>query len=185
METLKENAMSVSPEIIAAPDKEYEIVDGHPEEKEMGGARHSGVGVRLITRLGLHVEAHRLGGVYGPDATFKIGQNERLPDVAFVSASRIGPEGEPEGIWQIAPDLAVEIVSPNDLFEKVISKVHEYFAAGVRQVWLISPEHRTIIIYHSPTKTTILSEADYLVSEDILPGFRCHIAELFRQPLKA
>ena len=99
----------------------------------MGGARHSGVGVRLITRLGLHVEANSLGGVYGPDATFKIGQNERLPDVAFVSASRIGSEGEPEGIWQIPPDLAVEILSPIDLFEKVISNVHEYFAAGVRQ----------------------------------------------------
>ena len=182
METLKENAMSVSPEIIAAPDKEYEIVDGHPEEKEMGGARHGGVGVRLITRLGLHVETHRLGGVYGPDTTFRISQNERLPDVAFISASRIGPEGEPEGIWQIAPDLAVEIVSPNDLFERVISKVHEYLAAGVRQVWLISPEHRTVIIYHSTTQTTILSEDDYLVSEDILPGFRCSIAELFRQP---
>ena len=176
--------MSVSPEIIAAPDKEYEIVDGHPEEKEMGGARHSGVGVRLVTRLGLHVERDHLGGVYGPDATFKIGHNERLPDVAFVSASRIGPEGEPDGIWRIAPDLAVEIVSPNDLFEKVISKVHEYLAAGVRQVWLVSPEHRTIIIYHSPTQTTILSEHDYLVSEELLPGFRCSVAELFRQPTK-
>ena len=73
MRTLKENAMSVSPEIIAAPDKEYEIVEGHPEEKEMGGARHSGVGVRLIANLWLHVDAHRLGGVYGPDVTFKIG----------------------------------------------------------------------------------------------------------------
>ena len=175
--------MSVSPEVIAAldPDKEYEIVDGHPEEKEMGGARHGGVGVRLITRLGSHVETHRLGGVYGPDTAFKIGQNERLPDVAFVSAARMGPEGEPEGTWQIAPDLAVEIVSPNDLFEKVISKVHEYLAAGVREVWLVSPEHRTIIIHHSPTRTTILSENDYLVSDDILPGFRCHVAELFHQ----
>ena len=148
----------------------------------MGGARHSGVGVRLVIRLGSHVETGRLGGVYGPDTTFKIGDNERLPDVAFVSASRIGSGGEPEGIWQIAPDLAVEIVSPNDLFEKVISKVHEYLAAGVRQVWLVSPEHRTIIIYHSPTQTTILSEDDYLVSEELLPGFRCHIADLFRQP---
>ena len=128
MRTLKENAMSVPPEIIAAPDKVYEIVDGHPEAEEMGGARHSGVGVRLIIRLGAHVERDHLGGVYGPDATFKIGDNERLPDVAFVSASRIGPEGEPEGIWQIAPDLAVEIVSPNDLFDRVISKVHEYLA---------------------------------------------------------
>ncbi len=163
-------------------DKEYEIVAGQPEEKTMGGARHGGVGTRLIVRLGSHVEAHQLGGVYGPDATFQIGENQRIPDVAFVSAARLPAAGEPEGIWPMAPDLAVEIISPNDLYEKVISKVEEYLASGVRQVWLISPEHRTVTIYHAPTHTTILTEADDLVSEELLPGFRCRIADLFRAP---
>ena len=67
------------------PDKEYEIVAGQPEEKTMGGARHGGVGARLIVRLSSHVEAHQLGGVYGPDTTFQIGENQRIPDVAFRS----------------------------------------------------------------------------------------------------
>jgi Uma2 family endonuclease len=165
------------------PDKEYEIVAGQPEEKTMGGARHSGVGVRLIVRIASHVEAHQLGGVYGPDATFQIGENQRIPDVAFVAAARLPAEGEPEGIWPMAPDLAVEIISPNDLYERVISKVEEYLAGGVRQVWLISPEHKTVTIYSSPTHTTILTEADDLVSEELLPGFRCRIADLFRSPL--
>jgi Uma2 family endonuclease len=177
--------MAATIETILDPEKEYEIVDGQPVEKEPGGARHSGVGTRFIGRLAPHVEAHRLGGVYGPDATFQIGQNQRLPDVAFVSASRFPEGGEPEGIWPIAPDLAVEIISPNDLFEKVISKVREYFAAGVRQVWLMSSEHKIVIVYHSPTHTTILSEEDDLVSEEILPGFRCRISELFQSPGRA
>ena len=164
------------------PDKEYEIVAGQPEEKPMGGARHSGIGVRLIGRLINHVEAHQLGGVYGPDATFRIGENQRIPDVAFVAATRFPVEGEPEGIWPMPPDLAVEIISPNDLYERVISKVEEYLAAGVRQVWLISPEHRNVTIYSSPTHTTILTEADDLVSDELLPGFRCRIADLFRSP---
>jgi Uma2 family endonuclease len=82
----------------------------------------------------------------------------------------------------MAPDLAVEIISPNDLYERVISKVEEYLAAGVRQVWLISPEHKTVTIYSSPTHTTILTEADDLVSDELLPGFRCRIADLFRSP---
>jgi Uma2 family endonuclease len=164
------------------PDKEYELVAGQPREKPMGGARHSGVGVRLITRLASHVEAHQLGGVYGPDATFQIGENQRIPDVAFVAATRLPVEGEPEGIWPMAPDLAVEIISPYDLYEKVISKVEEYLAGGVRQVWLISSEHKTVTIYSSPTHTTILTEADDLVSEELLPGFRCRIADLFRSP---
>jgi Uma2 family endonuclease len=91
-------------------------------------------------------------------------------------------EGEPEGIWPMAPDLAVEIISPYDLYEKVISKLEEYLARGVRQVWLISPEHKTITIYASPTHTTILTEADDRVSEELLAGFRCRIADLFRSP---
>jgi len=164
------------------PDKEYEIVAGQPEEITMGGARHGGVGARLIARLGSHVEANQLGGVYGPDATFQIGENQRIPDVAFVAATRFPVAGEPEGIWPMPPDLAVEIISPNDLYEKVISKVEEYLAGGVRQVWLISPEHKTITLYASPAHTTILTEADDLVSEELLPGFRCRIADLFRSP---
>jgi Uma2 family endonuclease len=92
------------------PDKEYEVVAGQPQEKITGGARHSGVGVRLIVRLGNHVEAHQLGGIYGPDATFQIGANQRIPDVAFVAAARFPVEGEPEGIWPMPPDLAVEII---------------------------------------------------------------------------
>ncbi|MBI4640573.1 MAG: Uma2 family endonuclease [Candidatus Tectomicrobia bacterium] len=176
--------MATTTEIVLNPEKEYEIVAGQPEEKEMGGARHGGVGARLIGRLGMHVEAHRLGGVYGPDTTFQMGQNERIPDVSFVSAARIPEGGEPEGIWPIAPDLAVEIISPNDLFEKVISKMREYFAAGVRQVWLISPEHKTVTIYRSPTQDSILSEEDELVGDDVVPGFRCRISELFQHPVR-
>lgn len=164
------------------PDKEYEIVAGQPEEKVMGGARHGGIGARLIVRLGSYIEANQLGGIYGPDTTFQIGENQRIPDVAFVSAARLPAAEEPEGIWPMAPDLAVEIISPNDLYERVISKVDEYFMGGVRQVWLISPEHKTVTIYTSPTHTTILTEADELVSEELLPGFRCRIADLFRSP---
>ena len=164
------------------PDKEYEIVAGQPEEKTMGGARHGGVGVRLIVRLASHVEAHQLGGVYGPDTSFQIGENERIPDVSFVSAARLPTKGEPEGIWPISPDLAVETISPYDLYERVISKVEEYFAGGVRQVWLISPEHKTVTIYDSPTRTTILTDTDDLVSEGLLLGFRCHISDLFQSP---
>jgi Uma2 family endonuclease len=178
-------AVSTQTEVMLSSEKEYEIVGGQPEEKEMGGAKHGGVGVRLSAEVWMHVKANKLGGVYGPDTTFKIGQNERLPDVAFVSAARIPDEGEPDGLWPMAPDLAVEIISPNDSFEKVFSKVQEYFAAGVRRVWLISLEHRVAIIYHSPTQSTVLMENDELTCEELLPGFRCRISELFRQPARA
>ena len=176
--------MQMLAEIALDAEKEYEIINGQPEEKEMAGARHGGVGTRLIVRLGGFVENNNLGGVYGPDTTFKIGLNERLPDVSFISAARIPETGEPEGIWPLAPDLAAEIISPNDLWEKVHDKISDYFAASVRQVWLVSPEHKTVTVYHSPLQVTILTEEDELTCEELLPGFSCRLREIFRSPAR-
>ncbi len=174
--------MAVMTEVALDLGKEYELVNGKPEEKEMAGARHGGVGSRLHRRLGVYVEENDLGEVYGPDTTFLIGENQRLPDIAFVSAEKMPPEGEPEGIWEIAPDLAVEVVSPNDLFEKVQDKIWDYFNAGVKQVWLVAPQHRTVTVYRSPFEITVFGEDQELVSEDLLPGFRCKLGEIFKSP---
>lgn len=162
-----------------------ESLDGEPEEKNMAGARHSGVGTRLIIKLGIYLEDNEIGAVYGPDATFKLGAKDRLPDVSFISSARIPPGGEPIGSWNIAPDLAIEVISPNDVYDQVIGKVGEYFAAGVRQVWLITPEYKTVTVYHSPAQSVILFENEELTSEDLLPGFRCPISDLFKQPKRA
>ena len=176
--------MQILEETTLDSEKEYEIVNGQPEEKQMAGARHGGVGTRLSARMCVFVENNNLGGVYGPDTTFKIGPNERLPDISFVSAARFPADGEPEGIWPFAPDLAVEIISPNDLWEKVHDKIGDYFTAGARQVWLVSPEHKTVTVYHSPLQVTILTQEDELACEEILPGFRCRLSEIFRSPTR-
>jgi Uma2 family endonuclease len=162
------------------PEKQLEWVNGHAEVKEMAGARHSRIGMRLSTRLNLFVEAQHLGAVYGPDATFTFGKRERMPDIAFVAAARIPPEGDPIGPWKIAPDLAVEIVSPNDLIEEIETKLSEYFAAEVKQVWLVSPQLQTVSVYDALNKVTILQATDELTSPALLPGFCCLVAELFR-----
>ena len=171
-------------EAVFEAEKFYEIVNGQLEEKDMAGARHGGVGMRLGARLVLHAEAHRLGEVYGVDTTFKIGANERIPDLAFVTAARL-PDREPSGSWQMAPDLAVEIVSPTDIYEKVVIKAQEYLAAGVKQVWVISPEAKYIAIYRSMKDIAIFLEDEILECEDLLPGFRCPLREIFRAPLHA
>lgn len=163
------------------PDKLYEIVDGQPEEKEMPGARHSGICARLTTVLGVYLKANRSGGLY-VEGSFQIGGNERIPDLAFVSATRIPTEGEPETKWPIPPDLAVEVMSPNDLYERVYAKTLEYLAAGVKQVWLVSPEHHTVTIYRSATNITAFAGDCELVSEDLFPGFHCALREIFTSP---
>ena len=174
--------MSTTAAVALDSDKLYEIVDGQPEEKEMPGARHSGICGRLTVKLGMYLTANQLGELY-PEGSFQIGTNERIPDLAFVSATRIPPEGEPDTKWPMPPDLAVEVISPNDLYEKVYAKALEYLAAGVKQVWLVSPEHHTITIYRSATTITAFAGDSELVSEDLFPGFHCPLREIFTAPV--
>jgi Uma2 family endonuclease len=183
IEVIADTANEIAAEAELDPEKKYEIVNGQPEEKEIPGAKHGGVGGRLSRRLGNFVESANLGEVY-PETSFQIGENERIPDIAFISIDRIPAEGEPETKWPFAPDLAVEVISPNDIFDKLIAKTKEYFAAGVKQVWWVAPEHKIVMIYRPPLQLTMLSEEDELASEDLLPGFRCRVSELFRNPAK-
>jgi Uma2 family endonuclease len=169
---------------IIEPEKQIELVNGTQEVKEMAGAKHSGVGTRLLRYIGNFVEEHNLGEVYGADASFLIGENERMLDISFVSIERIPPEGEPTGAWSFAPDLAIEVISPNDVFLKVLNKANDYFDAGVKQVWLVLPEERKIMIYRSATQIVVLSENEELVCEDILQGFRCPLRTIFRNPVQ-
>ena len=142
--------MSTTTAVALDPDKLYEIVDGRPEEKERHGARRSGICTRLMIKLGMYLQANRLGELYRV-TNFQIGANERIPDLAFVSAAHIPPEGEPDTKWPMPPDLAVEVISPNDLYEKVYAKAMEYLAAGVKQVWLVSPEHQHVADFRRQT----------------------------------
>ncbi|HZS07953.1 MAG TPA: Uma2 family endonuclease [Blastocatellia bacterium] len=170
--------MEAVTEVTPDPEKNYEIVNGQPEEKEMPGAIHGGVCGRLVLRSGSFVEANKLGGMY-VETGFQIGRNERIPDLAFISADRL-PAEEPEGKWLIVPDLAVEIISPNDLYVKVTAKVGEYLNAGVKQVWLVAPEDRTITIYRSITDIIAFPGDGELVCEDLFPGFRCPLGDILR-----
>ncbi len=183
IEVVANAASEIAAEAELDPEKRYEIVNGQPEEKEMPGPRHSGVGTRLSAKLLNFADSNGLGGVYC-ESSFQIGDNERIPDVAFISIDRIPAEGEPETKWPFAPDLAVEVISPNDVFDKLIAKTKEYFAAGVKQVWWVAPEHKIVMIYRPPLQLTMLSEEDELTSEDLLPGFRCRVSELFQSPAK-
>lgn len=164
------------------PEKQIEIVDGKVEIKEMAGARHSGISGRLLRKIGNFVEENGLGEVYGGDTTFTIGENDRLPDVAFLSIEKIPETGEPEGKWEIAPDLAIEVVSPSDVYSKILKKIREYLKAGVKQVWLVEPEFHTIAIYKPPMKSETLTLEDTITCEEILPNFNLPLSEIFRQP---
>lgn len=172
-----ENAM----EMTLDPERNYEVVNGEPEEKEMPGARHSGICGRIAAELVIFLRANPIGFLY-PEATFQIGLNERIPDLALIAQDRMPASGEPETKWLLVPDLAVEVISPTDYYEKVHAKAMEYLAAGVKVVWIVSPESQTITVYRSATNIMAFPVESELTCEDLLPGFKCQCREIFKSP---
>ncbi len=161
----------------------YEIVYGEIKERSMPSPIHGRIQARIGAKLLSYVQKKNLGAVY-IETNFEFAENLiRITDVAYVSFERFPETGEDESSrWHIAPDLAVEIISPTDDYEDVQEKITEYFTFGVRQVWIISPESKTLTVYFSRTNVRILTETDELISEDILPGFRLNLSEIFQVP---
>jgi Uma2 family endonuclease len=106
----------------------------------------------------------------------------RKPDVSFVRYGRFPDEQLPAGFARLAPDLTGEVVSPGDTYEEVDGKVEEYLRAGVRLVWVISPTNRTVRVYRLDGSSSSVRADGELDGEDVLPGFRCRVADLFPQP---
>lgn len=160
----------------------YELVKGELIEMSPPSIYHGRFAIRLGTRLDAFVEAHELGEVFvesgytlehDPDTV-------RGPDVSFLSAARIPPEGLPEeGFFPGAPDLAIEIVSPGDLDYEIHGKVDDYLENGTRLVWVVRPKQRTVTVYHPDGTARRLGIRDTLSGEDLLPGFELALVELF------
>ncbi len=174
-----------SPEdLLTMPEGErFELVDGQLLEKQMG-AESDWVGVRLNRRVGNFVEERDLGLIFGsetgyqcfPDAPSKV----RKPDGSFVRKGRLPGDRPPKGHIRVAPDLAIEVISPNDLYYEVEQKVDDYRDAGFRLIWVINPDNRTVKVYAGGREDWHeLTESEELDGGDVLPGFRCRVAELF------
>jgi len=158
--------------------RKYELVDGQIRVSP-AGARHGRVCVRLTIRLGDFVEKGHLGYVFDSSTGFRMpGGNVRLPDVCFVAKGRFRDEQVPEGFADFPPDLAVEVLSPDDRSRDVLDKVGEYLQAGVRLVWVIDPKRRSAAVYRSLTDVRTLGPQGALDGEDVVPGFRCSLAEV-------
>lgn len=158
--------------------RKHELVDGELVVSP-AGLRHEQIVVRLVGRLLGFVSSGRLGEVFASSAGYRLpGGNVRSPDVSFVAAGRL-PEGPaPSGFGELAPDLAVEVLSPADDPRAVLDKVGEYLRAGVHSVWVIDPDKRRAAIYRSLTDVHEVGPDEFLQAEDLLPGFRCPLSDL-------
>jgi Uma2 family endonuclease len=167
-------------EIEARENRLCELVDGVLVEKPMG-MRESILAVRLILRLGAFVEAMKLGFVAGEGGMMQLRRAlVRIPDVAFMSwASLPGGRLPPDAAPLLAPDLAVEILSPSNTRREMARKLREYFEAGAKLVWYIDPDPRTVAVYVEPENPTVLTEQDVLDGGTVVPGFTLALRDLF------
>jgi Uma2 family endonuclease len=179
-----ENRRIYTPEdLLAMPDsKNYELVDGRLVERYMG-AESSWIGGRLHSRLDLFCDEHDLGWVWPADNGYQCFAHApklvRRPDVSFIRAGRFPGGALPKGHVRIPPDLAVEVVSPNDLAYEVEERVDDYQKAGVPLIWVIYPEIRTVFVRRSNGTVTHLHQDDEMSGEEVIPGFRCVVRSLF------
>lgn len=158
-----------------------ELIEGELREMAPSGAEHVVIAARLIGRLAAIVYAGRLGEMFGCEGGFLIERDPDTvlaPDGAFVSAERIAQTGIPQGYFPGPPDLAVEVVSPNDRARDTQRKAERWVNAGVRLVWVINPRSRTATIYRSGVEPVTISADDDLKGEDVVPGFRCRLGDV-------
>jgi Uma2 family endonuclease len=160
--------------------KRRELVRGEMLDVLIPGGMH---GV-IAAALGAIVRswASATGGYAGIGAGYTLARNPatvRGPDVSYVRADRIPPGGVPEAFWPIAPDLAVEIVSPGETADEVRAKVRDYLAAGTPLVWTIYPRTREVVVHTADGLARAYTESDTIEYPGVLPGFTCPVAELF------
>ena len=160
----------------------YELVSGELRTMSPTGAQHAALIWRLAELLGPFVRKHDLGLGMGGDPGFVLSRDPDTvlaPDVAFISRERLATNPAGPAFWRGAPDLAVEVMSPNDRVHEVDEKAKAWIEAGVRMVWVVNPAWRTVTVYRSATDLKTLTEDSDLDGQDVLPGFRCRVADLF------
>jgi Uma2 family endonuclease len=160
----------------------YELVKGELRKMPPAGIEHGYLANRASWRLTQYVETHQLGKVFVAEPGFQLTANPdtvRAPDVAFISQQRLEEIGLVRGYWPGAPDLAIEVISPNDIYTEVQDKVLQWLDAGTRMVVVVNPRQQTVAVYRSRTDIAILTKNDTLDGNDVVPGWTLPIADLF------
>lgn len=163
-------------------DHTYELVDGKLLEKNMG-AEAGVIAANLIALLRAHTRGQGLGWISTDDCGFQLfaGKPNRVrkPDVSFIRRGRLPDDRIPRGNVALHPDLAVEIVSPNDLAEDVEARINDYLQAGTPLLWVVYPNVRSVHIFRPDGTANRRREGEELIGEEVLPDFRCPVNEIF------
>jgi Uma2 family endonuclease len=168
-------------DLYADDERLFEIVKGKRVEKQMSLIENL-IAAVLFGRLAPFCRENKLGlAVIETMISIPGSGNDRKPDVAFVSYNTWAADRPIPRVnaWPVAPDLIVEVISPNDKAFNVMEKLQEYFAGGVRQVWQIYSNIEQVFIFDSPRTAHILGRSDELSGDPVVPGFRMKCVDLF------
>ena len=166
---------------MVADGSRYELSKGEIVPMSPVGIRHGQVVINLASQLRQYIKEKRLG-IVGTEVGFKLTRDPdtvRAPDIAFMARSRFPEDQIPEKFADFHPDLAVEVLSPEDTASELLRKIEEYFSAGVPLVWVIDPATQTVTVYRALQDVKIISGDAELDGDEVLPGFRMKVAEIF------
>jgi Uma2 family endonuclease len=158
----------------------YELVKGELLTMSPSGATHGAVTVNLTLPIATYIKANGLGTVFAAETGFILTRDPDTvlaPDISFIRKDRLGPLSS--GYLEIAPDLAVEVISTTKTMSKVEKKTAQWLSFGVRSVWMVNCQNRTVEIVSASGSRHLFSEPAELVDDEVLPGFRVPVSEIF------
>lgn len=158
-----------------------ELIEGELIQMSPAGGEHGLIGMRLVRRVDRFIADHALGELTLAETGFRLGQDEdtvRAPDIAFIARDRVEQAKTP-GFIPIAPDLAIEVNSPNDVIGEVVAKVQWWLEHGTRAVWVVDPRSQTVTTYHPDGSARVVHRSETLTGGEVLPGFELPLTQLF------
>ncbi len=163
-------------ELLAMPRGQVrrELVAGEIREMSPAGGMHGEIAFHIAVVLGRALERTPGAKGFGAETGFLVARDPdtvRAPDAAVVTAERAARAGDLAGYWPGAPDLAVEVVSPNDTWSELTEKALAWLAAGTRIVLLVDPGTRTVTRYGSAADVQVLEGEQPVNCAAVLPGF--------------
>lgn len=163
------------------PGKWTELVRGQVIVREPPGTYHGRVSANVLVALGVFVREHRAGTVMAQDTGFKIASNPdtvRAPDAAFLDSERSRMITR-RGYSAVAPNLVVEVLSPDDRPAEVLEKIADWLSAGVELAWVVDPERREVRVHRADGSVALLHDGESVDGERVLPGFTASVRDLF------
>ncbi len=163
-------------------EEQGELVRGELRVTPAPGARHGMIATNLTVLLSAHVRELEVGWVFADSVGYQLvdlPRTVRRPDVSFVRADRLPPEGVGPGFLKLAPDLVVEVLSPSETASALEEKLDDYRACGTLLIWVVDPVRRTVMIIASDAPPRWVREGDRLDGGAVLPKFSCDVGDLF------